>query len=690
MDRVAVDIGGTFTDLVGFRDGQIITAKTSTTVDDPTRGVSLAMDLAEADIEALAEFVHGTTIAINTVLERKGARTALLTTRGFRDVYAIGRGNRPQAFNLDFRRPRPLITRQLSFEVAERMDAKGRVLTPLAIAEVEDVARELNRLGVEAVAVCFLHSYANPAHERAAGDALRRACPAMFITLSHEILREYREYERTSTTALNAYVGPRVRAYLGRLETDLEQSFFAGSAQIMKSNGGTMSFRQARNEPVSMMESGPVAGMIGAAQLARILRIEQCIGFDMGGTTAKASLITDGELEIREGYFIGGYAAGQPMQLPVADIVEVGAGGGSIAWCDELGAMHVGPRSAGADPGPACYGLGGTEPVVTDADLHLGRLNGGRFLDGAMALDGALAERAISEKIARPLDLTPTEAALGITKIVDAAMSLAVRSVSVDRGCDPRDCTLLAFGGAGPVHAMSLAREIFIPQVVVPKAPGNFSALGMLLAAWRQDLVRTFVGGLTDMDQAAAAFGELTEAGQSRLAAEGMEGQDAAFSFAADLRYLGQEHTIAVPVTSAADFGADGAAGLARQFADLHERRYGHAASGEPVQVVNLRLIVSAPREGALISQWLAAAHRPAAAEPDEQRLVTFDAADGAVATRILWRPGLAAGTEIEGPAVIEEPHSTIVVFPGDVARVTEHGHMVISIAGRQPAGAAP
>ncbi|MDP6173715.1 MAG: hydantoinase/oxoprolinase family protein, partial [Rhodospirillales bacterium] len=641
-----------------------------------------AMDLVEADHKALAEFVHGTTISINTVLERKGAVTALLTTKGFRDVYAIGRGNRPQAFNLNFRRPQPLIGRDLSFEVDERMDARGNVLTPLDDAGLEEVARELDQLGVEAVAVCFLHAYANPGHERRTGEVLRAACPNLFVTLSHEILREYREYERTSTTALNAYVGPRVRAYLDRLEGYLEGTGFGGGAQIMKSNGGTMSLTQARNEPVSMMESGPVAGMIGAAQLARIMGIGKCIGFDMGGTTAKSSLITDAELEIRDGYFIGGYASGQPMQLPVADIVEVGAGGGSIAWCDDLGAMHVGPKSAGADPGPACYGLGGTDPVVTDADLYLGRLNSGRFLSGAMGLDTSLAEAAINERIAGPLGLGATEAALGIAKIADAAMSLAVRSVSVERGCDPRECTLLAFGGAGPVHALSLAREIFIPQVVVPKTPGNFSALGMLLASWRQDLVRTLVGGLDDLDKGAAetAFAELNQAGWDLLEAEHMLDSGAVFSFAADLRYMGQEHTIAVPVTDAGDFSPEGATGLSRDFAGLHEKRYGHASSTEPIQVVNLRLTVMAPREGALISEWLAAPHQPEAVEPDQERLVTFDAAGSAIPTRILWRPGLPAGTEVQGPAIIEEPHSTIVVFPGDVARVTEHGHILINV----------
>jgi len=363
QDIIGVDIGGTFTDLVGYRDGALVLAKTLTTPDNPALGVATALSLSETNVATLAEFLHGSTIAINTVLERKGARTALLTTEGFRDVYEIGRGNRPEAFDLNFSRPKPLVPRELRFELRERLNARGEVLTPLEAQQVLALGAQLQQLGVDSVAVCLLHAYANPAHEIAAGELLRQAYPGMFVTLSHEILREFREYERTSTTVLNAYVGPRVKNYLQHLQADVRAQGFQGAMHIMRSNGGSMSLAHACQEPVSMMESGPVAGMIAAGQVARLLGHTQAIGFDMGGTTAKATLIVDGVPAIEEGYYIGGYASGQPMQLPVVAIIEVGAGGGSIAWRDNAGGLHVGPQSAGAAPGPVCYGRGGSEPT---------------------------------------------------------------------------------------------------------------------------------------------------------------------------------------------------------------------------------------------------------------------------------------------------------------------------------------
>ena len=500
MNIVGIDIGGTFTDLVGCIDGRIVTSKTSTTPADPTVGVADSLRLADCDLPGLAEVLHGSTTAINTVLERKGAKTALVTTKGFRDVYAIGRSNRIEAFNLNFHRPRPLVPRHLTYEVNERVDAAGSVLAALDAAEIEALARVLGEAGVEAVAVSLLHSYANPAHERAVGDILRRVNPRMFVTLSHEILREFREYERTSTTVLNAYVGPRLHAYLTTLDSYLRRGKFAGKVHIMRSNGGVMSLEQAQDQPVTMMESGPVAGMIGAGKLAKLLGITRCIGFDMGGTTAKASLILHGEPSVEEGYVIGHQSDGQPMQLPVVDIVEVGAGGGSIAWVDGTGGLHVGPRSAGADPGPACYGKGSPDPVVTDADLVLGRINPKRFLNGNMPLDVGAAKAAIKARLGELIGLPVAEAALGVVTIADAAMSLAVRAVSVNKGVDPRDTAMIAFGGAGPLHAVAIAREIFVPKVVIPKLPGTFSALGMLMASWRQDFVRTMIGRLGTLE----------------------------------------------------------------------------------------------------------------------------------------------------------------------------------------------
>jgi N-methylhydantoinase A len=681
MNLVGIDIGGTFTDLVGCIDGRIVTSKASTVPADPTQGVADTIDLAKVDSASLSEVLHGSTVAINTVLERKGARTALVTTKGFRDVYAIGRGNRIEAFNLFFHRPKPLVARDLTFEVPERINARGEVLTRLDEAAVEEVAVTLRKRRVEAVAVCLLHAYANPAHERRIGEMLRQAMPDVFVTLSHEILREYREYERTSTTTLNAYVGPRVEAYLRRLETYLRAERFDGKIQIMRSNGGVMSIKLAQEQPVSMMESGPVAGMIGAGRLAADLGLERCIGFDMGGTTAKTSLITNGAPAIEEGYVIGGQASGQPMQLPVVDIVEIGAGGGSIAWVDANGGIHVGPQSAGADPGPACYGKGNADPVVTDANLVLGRINPRRFLNGNMPLDVAAAKRAIQERIADPLHLSVADAALGIIRIADSAMSLAVRAVSVNKGVDPRDTALIAFGGGGPLHSGAIAREIFIPRVVVPKLPGTFSAVGMLMASWRQDFVRTLIGKLGSLDAlpVEAVFGELTRAGEDQIARDGIAKNTADFAFYANLRYVGQEHTIPIPVSGqkwlTGDLGP-----LRKLFHAEHAKRYSQSAPDESMEIVSLRLVATAAREDNLAERWLNEPWRAEGGIEESAREVIFGDPDRPLKTRILWRPSLPAGMTIEGPAIIEEPNATTLIHPGDAASVTAAGHLDITI----------
>jgi N-methylhydantoinase A len=684
LSIVGIDIGGTFTDLVGYQDGAVVTAKTLTVPTDPTVGAATALRLAGCDARSIRELLHGSTIAINTVLERSGARTALITTEGFRDIYALGRGNRPDAFNLDFHRPRPLVPRDLTFELSERMNAAGEVLGPIDPAAVAALGRQVDALGIEAAAICFLHSYANPAHEIVAGEVLRRLYPHIFVTASHEILREFREYERTSTTALNAYVGPRVARYLERFEDFARAVKFSGQIAIMRSNGGTMSIAEARRQPVAMMESGPVAGMIGAAHLARLLGISQAIGFDMGGTTAKTALINDGVLPIEDGYVIGDAFTGQPMQLPVVDIVEVGAGGGSIAWIDDSRGLHVGPVSAGADPGPVCYGRGGEQPTVTDADLLLGRLNGNRFLGGGMKLDGARAEAALA-KLGSALGLDALTAALGIATIADGAMSLAVRAVSVNRGVDPRDTALIAFGGAGPLHAVTIAREISIPRVVIPKLPGNFSALGMLMAEWRQDFVRTLIGELDRLEplHVAQAFADLRDAAIAALKRDGLSG--GTFNFAADLRYRGQEHTIAVAVASPDDLiGAAAAAETRRRFNAQHDRRYGHAAPDQSIEIVNLRLVVTLSRIDDAISRWLSMPWEAEPAAPAERRAVVYADPARPVEALILWRPGLGAGADIKGPAVIEEPNSTTFVPPGDHAVIDPWGNILITLSERE------
>jgi N-methylhydantoinase A len=430
-----------------------------------------------------------------------------------------------------------------------------------------------------------------------------------------------------------------------------------------------------------MMESGPVAGMIGAGRLATALGLERAIGFDMGGTTAKASLITRGHPAIEEGYVIGPPASGQPMQLPVVDIVEVGAGGGSIAWCDANGGVHVGPQSAGADPGPACYGRGNADPVVTDANLILGRLNAQRFLNGGMKLDIEAGRTAIRDKIARPRGLSIEEAAHGIIAIADAAMSLAVRAVSVNKGVDPRDAALIAFGGGGALHACSIAREIFIPTVIVPKLPGTFSALGMLMASWRQDFVRTLIGRLGQLDagEVASVFDDLSQAGRERLERDGVPLDEATLTFMADLRYVGQEHAIAIPFQKPSDLTGDFSA-VKALFDAEHDQRYGQSAPDESMEIVNLRLVVTHARQDTLAEQWLNAPVVAEAAVADETRDVIFDDPAKPLRARIVWRPSLAAGAVVEGPAVIEEPNATTLIPPGDVASVSEAGHLIIKI----------
>ncbi len=681
MNTVGVDIGGTFTDLVGVIDGKIVTSKSSTVPTDPTQGVADTLDLVSCDMTRLAEVLHGSTIAINTVLERKGARAALITTKGFRDVYVIGRGNRIEAFNLFFHRPRPLVERSLTFEVPERINAAGEVLIPLDETAVEELALTMLKQRVEAVAVCLLHAYANPAHERRIGEIVRRAMPDVFVTLSHEILREYREYERTSTTALNAYVGPVVQAYLSRLDKHLRTKRFGGTIQIMRSNGGVMSIALAQEQPVSMMESGPVAGMIGAGRLANRLKLERCIGFDMGGTTAKTSLITNGQPAIEEGYVIGDQASGQPMQLPVVDIVEVGAGGGSIAWLDGNGGFHVGPQSAGADPGPACYLKGGVNPVVTDANLVLGRINPKRFLNGNMPLEVSAAQRAIKEKIADPLRLSVLDAALGIIRIADSAMSLAVRAVSVNRGVDPRDTALVAFGGGGPLHAGAIAREIFVPTVIVPKLPGTFSALGMLMASWRHDFVRTLIGRLGSLqpERVEAVFADLASAGADQVTRDKIPAKSAGFAYYAELRYVGQEHTIPIPVRNARLLTGDLKV-IRDMFHHEHAKRYSQSAPDESMEIVSVRLVVTAARADSFAEHWLSEPWQPEGTLEESMREVVFDDPEKPFRTRILWRPSLPVGFSVEGPAVIEEPNSTTLVHPGDVATVNEAGHITIAI----------
>jgi N-methylhydantoinase A len=685
---VAVDIGGTFTDLLGYdaATGRLISAKTSTTPGDFTRAIEACFDRIEPGVRDVDTFVHGSTVAINTVVERTGARTALVVTRGMRDVYIIGRGNRPDAYDVWFNRPRPLVPRHLTFELSERLAANGSVRVPFDEPQAHDLAARIAASGVDAVAVCLLHSWSNPAHERRIGGLLRAAAPQAYVTTSHEILREYGEYERTSTTVLNAYTGPRIRSYIDELERRLRGAGFAGDLLIMQSNGGVMTPEVARTLPVATLESGPVGGFIAAARIGARLGHANVIAFDMGGTTAKTNVVRNGEPQMAHGYHIGGYATGHPMMLPVVDTVEVGSGGGSIAAADQRG-LRVGPQSAGAEPGPACYGRGGTEPTVTDANLVLGRIDPHAFLGGEMPLDLNAARDAIGRRVAEPLDLSVEQAALAIVEIAVLHMSLAVRQVSVDRGYDPRDFVMLAFGGAGPLHACDVARALHIPTIIVPAFPGQFSAAGMLIADLRHDYVRTYFEPLDGAD-----FSELR-----RIADEMHDEARARFDNARspcarielrhtmEVRYAGQDSTLPVPIDAALLARGDRAA-VHAAFNERHQRLYGYHNADQALEIVSVRLAAIGIR-----------IHPPAfgdaSAEPRIGRTTPSPRAD---AVRRVWfdrpvecpvhqRETLEPGAQIVGPAIVQEYASTTLLFPDDRLVVAATGELVIRL-GAEPA----
>jgi len=674
---VAIDIGGTFTDLIGFdeKTNAFIQAKSLTTPAQLVQGIIDCLNKSGIKADGIDELIHGSTIAINTLIERNGAKTGLVVTRGTRDVYIIGRGNRPEAYNLLFHKHRPLVSRQLTREVEERVLPSGEVHARLDRASLKEACQVLKDEGVDAVAVCFLHSYVNPEHERAAGEALRDALPDAYLSLSHDILREYREFERMSTTVVNAYIGPKVGGYVSSLKSSLGKIGFRGNLSIMRSNGGVMTPEVATERPVAMMESGPVGGIIASAQVGLALDNQNVISFDMGGTTAKASLIRDGEPTLAPGYYVGGYAGGHPVMLPMIDVVEVGAGGGSIAWIDDIGALKVGPQSAGADPGPICYKGGGNEPTITDANVVLGRLDPDNFLGGAMKLDAEGAAHGIAENIAKPLKMDTVAAAQAIVDIAISKMSLAVREVSVEKGYDPRDFALVASGGAGPLHVIAIARELHIPTVIVPLFPSHFSALGMLLADERHDFIRTAYS-----DLASADFAELVKIyeemrGQARSSLRHARGAEE--QIALDLRYVGQEFTLSVPVTLA-QLKSGNRKAIRQAFDALYEHRYAHHSPDEPVEMVNMRLGAIGKRTKLAFPRL----GKGRSAKPARHRDVYFLDAKKPVRCPVYERDTLAAGTRITGPAIVQELGTTTVLFKGDDCRVASSGELIIKVGG--------
>jgi N-methylhydantoinase A len=592
-------------------------------------------------------------------------------------VLEIQRANRPDLYNLTYAKPKPFVPRRLRLEVTERMSYTGEVLALLDEESVRASVATAKRLGAEAVAICFLHSYANDAHERRTAEIVREEWPEVAVTASHELTTEWREFDRTSTAVLDAYVKPTAAAYLHQLGSLLSEAGIPDEASYaMQSNGGVSRFERARRTPINLIESGPVGGVIGAAAIGQLLGEENLITLDIGGTTAKASLVERGTLRLTGDYHIERTptSAGYPVKVPVVDIVEIGAGGGSIAWLDPAGALRVGPQSAGADPGPASYGWGGTEPTLTDANVIAGRINPSYFLGGQIELDVERARDAL-RPLAEQLDVSVEEAALGVIRIANANMIHLLKLVSVRRGRDPRDFAIVAFGGGGSMHATALARELQVPRVIVPPAPGHFSAWGMLMSDLRHDLVQTHFAREADADlgELTGVWRELEERLRTAFAEESVGSERLAFERSADMRYAGQEHTVNVPIPGG-ELGEAEREEIARRFHELHEQLYTFRQAS-PIEFVNFRLTgfgtVPKPELRAIASNGDAQAAFKGIRDVDFDEL-------GRHESRIFERALLGAGAELEGPAVVEEPAASTVVFPGQRLRVDELGNLIV------------
>ena len=695
--RIGVDIGGTFTDVVALgAGGTVLARKVSSTPDDYGQGILDGIDvvLREAGVgpAEVGDVVHATTVATNAVLEGKGAKTGLITTAGFRDVLEMRRIRIPDMYNLDYRKPDPLVPRRLRREVVERIGPGGEVRRVLDEASVRAAARRLRDDGVEAVAVALLHAYANPAHERRVAEVLREEMPAgTFISCSHDVLPEIREYERTSTTVVNALLGPVVSQYLAALGARLEGLGIAGPLQIMQSNGGLTSVRRAAGTPARILESGPAAGVIAAARVARLAGSDHLITLDMGGTTAKTAIIENGEPAKTTEYEVGAginlssrllRGAGYAVKLPFIDVSEIGAGGGSKVWFDQGGLMQVGPQSAGSVPGPVCYGTGGDRVTLTDALVALGYLNPDHLLGGDLALDAQRAASAIDEQVCTRLGRSRIEAAHGIYTIAVSNMMRAVKAVSTFRGRDPREFTLFAFGGNGPVIAMEIARELEMPRVLVPPSPGVFSALGLLVSEPEHESLQTLFGRLdeTAPKEVSTAFDRLQSDMQQRLAEDGHDPDAMLVQRFADLRYARQAFELTVPVADGA-FDSIALSRMEAAFHEEHRRTYGHKAEGTPVEMVNIRIRMTAPSNtvDAIDLARLLPSRASAHDVPPRRRMAYFGPGAGCLETPVVNRRDLL-DTPHAGPLIIEEYDATCIVLPGYSARVDANANIDIRV----------
>ena len=681
--RVATDVGGTFTDLVFLETDRttgrqtIRIAKADTTPPNFERGVLDVLAKADISLDLVDSMVHGTTVIINALTERKGARVGLITTRGFRDSLEIARGNRPDFFNLKYEKPAPFVPRHLRREVPGRIDYRGQETIPLDLSGLDAILDDFRAAGVEAVAICLINGYANPDHEKAVLAAVRAAWPQVSAVASHEITREWREYERANTAVLSAYVQPVAANYLSRLNEGLQGAGFAGRLNVMQSNCGIDTVEATSRIPITMVESGPASGFWGAAALGRLIGEPNVLALDIGGTTAKCSLIRDGQVKVTSDYWIERDArtSGYPIMVPVVDLVEIGNGGGSIAWVDGFGKLHVGPQSAGANPGPAAYGRGGTSITTTDANLALGRINRDYFCGGEVVADMAAVERGL-DALSEALAVSPIEVARGVVRIANNNMINALKLVSLNRGHDPRDFTLVAFGGGGGMHAAALGKELNVRKIVVPAGAAVFSAWGMMLSDLRRDYLFSRLaelgpdaGGLI-----AEAIAQIEDEARAQFASEGIGGGRVRFERRAKLRYQNQENAVEVDL-GGVGFDAAGIAELGRRFAEQYEREYSYTLD-TPLELVGLHVTAFAeidklemaktPVTGRMLDEARKGVREVDYATEGVHRAAIYDS--------LLLEPGM----RFDGPAVVEDPGTTILVHPGQRVTVDDYSNLHI------------
>ena len=683
--RVATDVGGTFTDLAYFEtdtqsgEQRVRTAKVDTTPPDFEQAVLELLRKAEVPFSDIGFLAHGTTVIINAITERKGAKTGLITTEGFRDVLEIARGDRPNFFNLTYSKPPPFVPRYLRREVPGRLNYRGEELTPLDLSGLDDIVDAFRAESVEAIAICLLHSYANEAHEVAVLERVRTLAPDMSVVASHQITRQWREYERTNTAVLSAYVQPTADRYLTNLNDSLKAGGFDGSLYIMQSNCGIDTVESTRQTPITMIESGPASGVWGAAELGRVLDVPNVLALDIGGTTAKCSLIEGGHATVISDYWIerNQENSGYPILAPVVDIVEIGNGGGSIAWVDHLGKLHVGPQSAGANPGPVSYRRGGSEPTTTDANLALGRINPEYFCGGSITADMDAVNTAL-DAMASQLSVSRADAARGIVRIANHNMINALKLVSLNRGYDPRDFTLVTFGGGGGMHANALAKELQIENVIIPAESAVFSAWGMVMSDLRRDYFKTY---LSELDEQAPTrlqevFGALEAQAHAEFSSEGLAATQLKYVRFARFRYRNQEHSteVLLPDTGVT---ADNLAEIRERFETNYEREYTYRLK-TAVEVVGLHLVAQG-EVGKLALVEKRASGRKIADAVKGQRRVDFDV-DGIHDATLYDGAQLEPGMAFDGPGIIEESGATIVVNPNSSAKIDQYGNVVLEI----------